>query len=238
MQKNNKFKFGVILGSGLNVIADSLPGKETVSEELDGIHAKRVILVQSPETPMVLFCGRKHFYEGYSKDEIIENINKAKEFGVEYLLITNAAGGLNENFAESDLMLINSHINLNSKLAGKRFGFPYDKDLTDKFKKICYDLNIKFLDGVYACLPGPAYETPAEVKLLKKIGADAAGMSTVPEVFEAVKHGIKVLGVSVITNLLKENSTAETSHINILKTSQKASEKLLFVVKRLANELK
>jgi purine-nucleoside phosphorylase len=238
MQKNNKFKFGVILGSGLDVITDSLPGKETVSEELDGIHVKRVILVQSPETPMVLFCGRKHFYEGYSKDEIIKNVNKAKEFGVEYLLITNAAGGLNENFEESDLMLINSHINLNSKLAGKRFSFPYDKDLTDRFKKICYDLNIRFFDGVYACLPGPAYETPAEVKLLKKIGADAAGMSTVPEVFEAVKHGIKVLGVSIITNLLKENSIAETSHFNILKTSQKASEKLFFVVKRLANELK
>lgn len=238
MQKNNKFKFGIILGSGLDVIADSLPGKKTVSEELDGIHAKRVILVKSPSAPMVIFCGRKHFYEGYSSDEIIGNIYKAKEFGLEYLLITNAAGGLNLNFEKTDLMLVNSHINLNSKSAWGRHVFPYDKDLKNKFKKICYELNIKFHDGVYACLQGPAYETQAEIKFQKKIGADAAGMSTIPEVLEAVKQGIKVLAVSVITNLLKENTLAKTNHYSVLKTSKKASEKLLFVVKRLANELK
>ena len=238
MQKNNKFKFGVILGSGLDVISDSFPEKEIVSEELDGIHSKRVIIIQSPETPMVLFCGRKHFYEGYSKDELIDNVKKAGEFGVEYLLVTNAAGAVNENFEESDLMLINSHVYLNTKLINKRCQFPYDKDLIDRFKYICYDLNLKFHDGVYACLPGPAYETPAEIALLKKIGVDAVGMSTVPEVFEAVKLGIKVFAVSVITNLLKENSPIKANHFNILKTSQKASEKLLFVVKRLANELK
>ncbi len=238
MQKNNKFKFGIILGSGLDVIADSLPGKKTVSEELDGIHAKRIILVESTETPMVLFSGRKHFYEGYAKEEITDNINKAGEFGVENLLITNAAGGLNENFGEADLMVINSHINLNSKLKGRRYSFPYDRDLEDRYKKVCYELNIKYFKGVYACLQGPAYETPAEIKLLKKMGADTAGMSTVPEVFEAVKQGIKVLGISVITNLLKQNIPAATSHIDVLKTSKKASEKLLFVVKRLANELK
>jgi len=238
MQKNNKFKFGVILGSGLDVIAESFLEKNIVSEELDGIHAKRVILIKSAETPMVLFCGRKHFYEGYSQDELIDNVKKAGEFGVEYLLVTNAAGGVNENFEESDLMLINSHVNLNAKLINERCQFPYDKELMSRFKNICYDLNLKFYDGVYACFPGPAYETPAEVTLLKKAGIDAVGMSTVPEVFEAVKRGIKVLAVSVITNLLIENCPAKASHHNILKTSQKASEKLLFVVKRLANELK
>jgi purine-nucleoside phosphorylase len=238
MSKNSKFKLGIILGSGLDVIADSLSGKETLSEELDGIHYKKVILVHSDEFPMVLFCGRRHFYEGYSRDETIGNITKAREIGIKYILITNAAGGLNENFEVSDLMLINSHITLNPKLKGSIRSFPYDKDLMNRFKEICNKQHIKFFDGVYTCLQGPAYETQAEIKFQKKAGADAAGMSTVPEVNEAVKQGIKVLGVSVITNLLKENCPSQITHQDVLKTSKKASEKLLFVVKRLANELK
>jgi purine-nucleoside phosphorylase len=238
MQENNKVKFGVILGSGLNRVADYFPSAELVSKEPLGIHSKRIFKVDDQVNPVMLYCGRKHFYEGYSTDEINHNINDAASRGIEYLLITNAAGGLNVNFEESDLMLIHSHINLNSKLIGERISFHYDEMLNEKFKNICFDLNTKFYSGIYACLPGPAYETNSEIRFLKKTGADAVGMSTVPEVLHAKKLGIKVLGVSVITNLLRENKHFITTHQGVLETSKKASEKLFFVVKRLANELK
>lgn len=238
MQKNNKFKFGVILGSGLDIVADYFPKVKLVSEEQEGIHSKRILLVEASRRPVVLYCGRKHFYEGYSPDEINSNIEDAASRGVKYLLITNAAGGLNVNYEESDLMMIHSHINLNPKLRSEMISFPYDEGLNERFKQICFKLKTKFYSGIYACLPGPAYETNSEIRFIKITGADAVGMSTVPEVLHAKKLGIKVLGVSVITNLLRENHHFKTAHENVLETSKKASEKLFFVVKRLANELK
>jgi purine-nucleoside phosphorylase len=238
MQKNNKVKFGVILGSGLDTAALYFNSLKLVSEELHGIHSKRIYLLDAPKASVVLYCGRKHFYEGYTRDEINSNIQDAASRGVKYMLITNAAGGINVNYEKSDLMMIHSHINLNSKLRNEMIGFPYDEGLNERFKKICSNLKIKFYSGVYACLPGPAYETNSEISFLKKTGADAVGMSTVPEVMQAKILGIKVLGVSVITNLLRENHHIKTTHKSVLETSKKASEKLFFVVKRLANELK
>jgi purine-nucleoside phosphorylase len=238
MRKNNIVKFGVILGSGLDSVADYFSKTKLVSEEQKGIHSKRILLAEDSRNPIVLYCGRKHFYEGYSQDEIYSNIDDAVSRGVKYLLITNAAGGLNVNYEESDLMMIHSHINLNTKLKSEMISFPYDEELSEKFKQICFKLKTKFYSGIYACLPGPAYETNSEIRLLKKTGADAVGMSTVPEVLHAKKLGIKVLGVSVITNLLRENQYFTTTHESVLETSKKASKKLFFVVKRLANELK
>ena len=238
MRKNKAVKFGVILGSGLDKVADYFPKTKLISEEQKGIHSKRILLVEDSRSPVILYCGRKHFYEGYSRDEINSNIDDAESRGVRYILITNAAGGLNVNYEETDLMMIHSHLNLNSKLKGEMFSFPYDEELIEKFKKICFSLKTKFYSGVYACLPGPAYETNSEISFLKKTGADAVGMSTVPEVMHAKKVGLKVLGVSVITNLLRENLPSGTAHTDVLETSKKASEKLFFVVKRLASELK
>jgi purine-nucleoside phosphorylase len=238
MQKNNKAELGIVLGSGLDSVAGYFPSAKLVFKEPQGIHSKRIFLVGDLNNPAVLYCGRKHFYEGYSQDEINSNVDDAASRGVKYLLITNAAGGINVNYEESDLMLIQSHINLNSKLTGEKISFPYDEGLNERFKNICYDMNTKFYNGIYACLPGPAYETNSEIRFLKKTGADAVGMSTVPEAFHAKKLGIKVLGVSVITNLLKENIHSVTTHKSVLETSKKASKKLFFVVKRLANELK
>jgi purine-nucleoside phosphorylase len=238
MQRNNKVKFAVILGSGLDVIADFFPSRKLISEDKSGIHLKRVYLAQADDSQVLLFCGRRHYYEGYSAGEITSNIDDALARGVEYILLTNAAGGINVNFDESDLMLISSHINFNSKLISKRTKFPYDRSLMEYFSRTCRELKVKLHNGVYACLPGPAYETGSEIGFLKKTGADAAGMSTVPEILHASKLGIKVLAVSVITNILVQNMPSVTSHLDILKTSQKASEKLFFVVKSFANELK
>lgn len=238
MQENNKVKLGVILGSGLDAVAELFTDRKLISQKSPGIHERRVYEVNCSESTVTLFCGRSHFYEGLSTEEITSNVTEAKERGIKYLLITNAAGGLNVNFEESDFMLINSHINLNSKLVFNKKLIKYDGELRTMFTKICSDLKIKLYNGVYASLPGPAYEANAEIKFLKKTGADAVGMSTIPEVFEAAKLGIKVIGLSVITNLLKENSPSSISHLNVLKTSKTASEKLFFVVKRLANELK
>lgn len=238
MLENNKVKFGVVLGSGLDTIADLFTEKKIVSEKSPGIHKRRVYEVRDSGSSTMLFCGRSHFYEGFTAEEITSNITEAKSRGIEYLLITNAAGGINVNFEESDFMLINSHINLNSKLLYDKKQINYDEKLRNLFTKVCSDLKIKLHNGVYASLSGPAYETNAEIKFLKKTGADAVGMSTIPEVFEASKSGIKVIGLSVITNLLRENSSTVINHKAVLKTSKCASEKLFFAVKRLANELK
>lgn len=238
MQENKKVKFGVILGSGLDHLADFFPEHKLISEKSPGIHKRRIYEVNTPDSRILLFCGRSHYYEGFSTEEITSNVSEAKSRGIEYLLITNAAGGINVNFEESDLMLINSHINLNPKLIFDKRQIIYDAYLLEIFTKVCNDLKIKFYNGIYASLPGPAYETNAEIRLLRKVGADSVGMSTIPEVFEASKQGIKVIGLSVITNLLKENSSSGINHLAVLKTSKTATEKLFFVVKRLANELK
>lgn len=238
MLKNNKVKFGVILGSGLDYLANFFPERRLISGISPGVHRRRIYEVITPELSLVLFCGRSHYYEGYPASEITSNVLEAKSRGVENLLITNAAGGLNVNFEESDMMLITSHINLNSKLAANRKPVIYNTNLSDLFAEVCRELKIKLHHGVYASLQGPAYETNAEIRLLKKAGADAVGMSTVPEAFEASKHGIKIIALSVITNLLREDLRSGINHAAVLKTSKAATEKLFLAVKRLAIELK
>jgi purine-nucleoside phosphorylase len=238
MQGINKVNFAVILGSGLDAIAGFFPSRRLISEDKSGIHRKRVFLAEADKSRILLFCGRRHYYEGYSAREITASIDDASAYGVKYILLTNAAGGLNVNFEESDLMLINSHVNFNSKLQGKRTEISYNKTLMERFTETCSELKVKIHNGVYACLPGPAYETCSEISFLKRAGADAAGMSTVPEMLYGFNLGIKMLAVSVITNILVQNIPSVTSHSGILKTSQKASEKLFFVVKSFANELK
>lgn len=226
MINNSKITLALILGSGVDLDGDMISGKNVILEDKKGIHHKTIYTCKVQNREVLVFKGRRHFYEGYSLDEITYNINFAVNMGAERILITNAAGGLNENFSEGDLMLITSHINFLDKL---RFTPKnphrvfYSKELQEKFRESCRKVNVKLHEGTYGCYSGPTYETNAEIRFQKKIMLDAAGMSTVPEVIEAASRKIDVIALSVITNLLKENSAAETSHDNVLLTAQKAS---------------
>ncbi|HMQ80177.1 MAG TPA: purine-nucleoside phosphorylase [Ignavibacteria bacterium] len=226
MINNSKIALALILGSGVDLDDDLISGKTVILEDKKGIHHKTIYTCSVQNKGVLVFKGRRHFYEGYSLEEITFNINFAINMGVERILITNAAGGLNENFSEGDLMLITSHINFLDKLrfTSKKAQLPfYSKELQDKFRSSCRIMNVKLHEGTYGCYSGPTYETKAEIRFQKKIMLDAAGMSTVPEVIESSSKRIEVIALSVITNLLKENSAAETSHDNVLLTAQKAS---------------
>lgn len=223
---NSKIALALILGSGVDLDEDIISDRTILLEDSAGIHRKTIYRCRVNDKDVLVFKGRRHFYEGYSLEEITYNINYAIKHGADKILITNAAGGLNDNFSDGDLMLITSHINFIDKLrfAGERTHRPfYSKELQDKFRFSCKVSNVKLHEGTYGCYSGPTYETNAEIRFQKKIMLDAAGMSTVPEVIEAASNTISVVALSVITNLLKENSAGQTSHENVLLTAQKAS---------------
>ncbi|RPI16646.1 MAG: hypothetical protein EHM58_11490 [Ignavibacteriae bacterium] len=228
----------IILGSGLDVIVELIPQKTLLYTKTEGIHNKRIYSGVVNHKTVLFFCGRSHFYEGFCNEIILENIKKAKEYGAKYMLITNAAGGLNPHFHEADIMLINSHINLNQQFKNKRTSYcPYNKEFMSLFRDTCKSLKIAFHDGIYGFSHGPAFETKAEIRMLKKMGIDAIGMSTVPEVIEGFSNEIKILGLSVITNILKENQVNPASHEDVIKTASKASEQLFQVINKLIIEL-
>lgn len=229
MINNSKIALALILGSGIDTGEEISQDKNILFEDTKGIHRKVIYLCRIAGKNVLVFKGRRHFYEGYSIEEITYNVNFAIKSGAGNILITNAAGGLNENFCEGDIMLITSHINFIDKLkfssANNNNGF-YNKELQDKFRASCKAVNVKLQEGTYGCYSGPTYETNAEIRFQKKIMLDAAGMSTVPEVISAAAKRINVIAVSVITNLLRENSIAKTSHDDVLLTAGKASESL------------
>jgi purine-nucleoside phosphorylase len=234
---NSNIVLGLILGSGIDLDENIITDKAIYSIDRGGIHIKIVYTCKINGKELLVFKGRKHFYEGFSRDEMLENIRIAKEHGVRNLLITNAAGGLNENFIDGDLMLITSHISFNNKLVYHKNSDPYSHELIEKFKRACMKSKVKLQEGLYGFYSGPTYETKAEIRMQKKIGLDAAGMSTIPEVYEAASLGMKVISVSVITNLLKENAILPASHEDVLFTAQKASASLNKAIENLISEL-
>ena len=233
----SKISLAVVLGSGLGELISALPGIDIISEDYNGIHKKLIFTSEIAGKKVLFFSGRKHFYEGYGPEEITANMRIAAQMGVKNVLITNAAGGLNPSFAIGDMMLLKSHLNLNQKLIFKETHIPYSKELYEMIGSAVRSLSVSMYEGVYCCSSGPAYETMAEVRMLKKIGCDAVGMSTIPEVFEAKSLGMKVAAVSVITNLLNENDLAPTSHEYVLEAASRASRPLFGLIKYLLNEL-
>jgi purine-nucleoside phosphorylase len=233
----SNINLGLILGSGVDLDQNHISSKEILKEDNNGIHNKVVYTCNLNGTGLLVFKGRQHFYEGHSFESLTSGITLASEMGVKNILITNAAGGLNGNFEEGDLMLINSHINFLDKINHKRTSFPYSKDLKNKFLNVSNKMKVKVHEGVYGYYPGPAYETCGEIRFQKKIGLDAAGMSTIPEVYAARELGINVIAVSVITNLLKENIPQHTSHDEVLLIAKRASEKLNSILPGFVSEL-
>jgi purine-nucleoside phosphorylase len=235
--KNSNIALGVILGSGVDLDESIILDKRVILEDTTGVHKKIVYTCELGGEQVLIFKGRRHFYEGYNYDEITSNITYADKAGVKNLLITNAAGGLNSNFSEGDLMLITSHVNFNDRLKRAAGRIHYSKRLKLAFLNACRKNTVAIHEGTYGCYQGPTYETRAEVRFQKKIGLDAAGMSTIPEIYAARRKGMEVIAVSIITNLLKECSGEITSHENVLQTATLASLRLNKVLPSFVSEL-
>ena len=236
---------GLVLGSGLNPLAEAIEGAVAVPyEEIPHFststapgHEGRLIAGQLAGQTVLAMQGRVHFYEGYTAEEITFPIRVMQRLGVGRLILTNAAGGINPGFHAGDLMLIVDHLNFvgmagNNPLIGPNepaFGtrFPsmthaYPRSLRKAALASAQELGITLRQGVYAFLAGPNFETPAEVRYLRLVGADAVGMSTVPEALVAVHAGIEVLGISTITNVAIDHLDAdkETSEEEVMETGR------------------
>jgi purine-nucleoside phosphorylase len=248
---------GLILGSGLGVLADEIenpvkiPYKDIPNFPISTVkgHAGQLVIGKLHGVQVVAMQGRFHFYEGYSMQVITFPVRVMKEIGVEKLVVTNAAGGVNEGFTPGDLMLITDHINnmgtnpligSNIEEFGPRFpdmSMAYDPELQKVAEKSAERLGIEMKKGVYIAFTGPSYETPAEVRLARKLGGDAVGMSTVPEVIVAVHSGLKVLGISCITNMAAGILSQPLSHAEVIETTQMVKSKFLSLVKEIVKNL-
>ena len=232
-------RVALVLGSGLGGFADTLDDRDVVPYgEIPSMpvskvvgHAGNLVLGRASGTPVVAMQGRVHLYEGHPVEDIVFGVRLMRELGAEAMIITNAAGGCGDGFEAGDLMLINDHLNLtgtnallgpNEEAFGPRFpdmSQAYDPELGQMADAVAKAMGFGLQRGVYAGLLGPTYETPAEVRMLKGLGADAIGMSTVLEVIAARHMGMRVLGVSCITNLAAGISKVPLSHDEVTETA-------------------
>ncbi|MFB6465932.1 purine-nucleoside phosphorylase [Cytobacillus sp. Hz8] len=257
----NKFeqppKIGLILGSGLGVLGDEIensvkiPYREIPDFPVSTVegHAGQLVFGDLNGIQVVAMQGRFHYYEGYSFDKVTFPVRVMKELGVETIIVTNAAGGVNESFSPGDLMLLSDHINNmgSNPLIGPndpKFGvrFPdmsesYSKELRQIAKEIAQKLQIQIQEGVYVGNTGPTYETPAEIRMIRSWGGDAVGMSTVPEVIVARHSGMKVLGISCISNMAAGILDQPLNHEEVIETTGKVKVNFLKFVKELVKEI-
>ncbi|PPR78257.1 MAG: Purine nucleoside phosphorylase 2 [Alphaproteobacteria bacterium MarineAlpha2_Bin1] len=242
-------KVGIILGSGLSDIRSIIKNKKIINyNNLPGFpktsvegHKGELIIGEINNTHVVCLNGRSHLYEG-NNEGMITPIRTLKEIGIDKLVLTNAAGSINEKFSPGSLMLINDHINfqftnplvgINNDNYGPRFPDltnAYDTFLKEKIKLIAKELSINLHEGTYLSCLGPNFETPAEIKAFKILGADAVGMSTVPEVILARHCGIKVIALSIITNLAAGISSKPITHEETLANAKIASKNISLLI--------
>ena len=257
-QKTNGFvpEIGIILGSGLGELADeycdfAVPYSEIpnfIKSNVVG-HKGRLVFTQINNKNVVMMQGRNHFYEGHSMSEVTYPVKVMKKLGVKTLILTNAAGAVNESFRPSDLMIITDHINFmgtnpligpNDDSLGERFPDMsefYKKYLVDVAEKCAEKLGIDIQKGVYMACTGPSYETPTEIRMARLFGADAIGMSTVPEAIVANYCGIHVLGISCISNSASGISQEQLSHSEVIETTTKAKEKFKALIKEIIKNI-
>lgn len=245
-------ELALVLGSGLGALADEVEDPVVVStSELPGYpqstvqgHAGRLVFGRMEGKNVLFIQGRVHFYEGHPARTLGAPVRLAHALGARHLILTNAAGGLNPEWKPGTLMLISDHINLalNSPLAGPvgpgeiRFpdmSEPYDRKWQETAEKVSLNRNITLRKGVYLWTAGPSYETPAEITFFRRIGADAVGMSTVPEAIQAVALGMKVLGISTITNLAAGLQGSALNHEEVLEVGREVRDQLVALVRAL-----
>ncbi|MEK7790418.1 MAG: purine-nucleoside phosphorylase, partial [Deltaproteobacteria bacterium] len=220
----------------------------TPGHSIEG-HAEKFIFSKIENISVYLLQGRAHYYEGKTMQEVTFPIRVLKKLGVTTLILTNAAGALNESYRAGEFMLIKDHINLmpDHPLRGKNWDKwgPRFPDLSDAYdekyrllaKKIAKEMAFTLQEGIYAAISGPSYETPAEVKMLKLLGADASGMSTVPETIVARHQGMKVLAISCLTNMAAGIDHGKPTHEEVLEVAKKVSEKFHRFLKKLIIEI-
>jgi purine-nucleoside phosphorylase len=236
----------VVLGSGLGAFAETLEDKVVIPYDeipdfarstVEG-HSGRLVVGQLPSTAVnvAVMQGRFHYYEGYSMEEVTLPIRAFGAMGLEKLALTNAAGGVNPEFKQGDLMLISDHINLMmiSPLRGehdKRLGerFPdmtevYSREYRRIVKEAAAEIGLELREGVYLALQGPNYETPAEIRMMRALGADAVGMSTVPEAIVAKQMGMMTLGLSLIANAAAGIEEGSINHAEVMEMGQRVSK--------------
>ncbi len=243
----------IILGSGLGGMAASVESAKIIP--YDDIpdwpvstvigHQGHLVVGKFESKEVIVMQGRVHYYEGYSMAQVVLPIRVLQRLGIEILIVTNAAGAVNPSYTPGDLMLISDHINLigmaglnplrgpNLDELGPRFpdmSQAYDKTLMELARKVAAEEKITLQEGVYICLAGPSFETPADLRYLRIIGADAVGMSTVPEVITARHGGVRVLGVSGISNKANLDGQTTTTHEEVLEAGQKIAPKLTTLI--------
>jgi len=259
----HKPEVGVVLGSGLSALADRVADADVISYDdiphfvpstVPG-HVGRLVIGVLGGVRVLLMQGRTHFYEGYSTAQVSLPVRVMQYLGVGALIVTNAAGGIHPEFASGDLMVINDHINLvgmagQNPLRGPNeadFGvrFPsmapaYDPALVTLAEEVAREQGITLRRGVYVMVAGPSYETPAEIRFLRTIGADAVGMSTVPEVVVARHAGMRVLGISLISNVAidaLEKAQGMATHEEVLEAGRRAVPALIALVEGILTRL-
>jgi len=242
---------GLILGSGLGPYADTFSdATEIPYGELPHFprstvsgHAGKMVLGEAEGVPAVALQGRVHFYEGYSMEQVVLPTRVLGALGIRQLVVTNAAGGIDVDFRPGDLMLITDHINLmgtnpligpNIDPLGPRFpdmSEAYDGSMRETALRVARQQRITLKQGVYAGLTGPSYETPAEIRMLRQLGASAVGMSTVPEVIAAAHMGVRVLGISCITNMAAGILPQKLTHQEVMDTTAMVQEKFISLLR-------
>ena len=243
--------YGIILGTGLGNLASeitvdiSIPYGEIPNFPVSTVpgHSGELILGEISGCKVLAMRGRFHFYEGWAMEQTVFPVRVMKFLGIENLIVSNASGGVNPKFKVGDIMIITDHINfmpvhplhgLNDDRFGPRFvdmHEPYSHKLIDKMSNVAKKLGIEVHKGVYLALQGPTFETPAEYRMVKLVGADTVGMSTVPEVIVAKHMGMHCFGVSVITDLGIEGEVHAVSHEEVQEVARKSERKLTKLVR-------
>ncbi|MDI6688928.1 MAG: purine-nucleoside phosphorylase [Actinomycetota bacterium] len=246
---------GIVLGSGLGGLVDEIKDKKIIPYRdiphfpipMTPGHSGNLVSGKFEGKEVIVMQGRPHYYEGYTMKGITLPIRVFKELGVEILILSNAAGGLNPDFDVRDFMIITDHINLmgtnpliglNDPELGPRFldmSQAYDRKLIEIAQKVAREEGIRLHKGVYVGVPGPSYETPAEIEFLARIGANAVGMSTVPEAIVANHAGLRVLGISCITDVVSDKK--KVTHEEVLVQAQKTEVNLRKLIKGIVRKV-
>lgn len=250
-------EIGLILGSGLGELADRIADPDDIPyHDLPHFpkptvagHKGQFVLGKLKGKSVMAMQGRYHHYEGYSLQQVAFPVAVMKAAGIKTLLVTNAAGGINQHFAPGDLMLITDHINMlggspligpNDETVGPRFpdvSAAYTPSLIERAEDVARHAGIHVQKGVYLATSGPQYETPAEIRMMRTLGADAVGMSTVPEVIAAAHAGLSVLGISCITNMASGILDQPLSHHEVIETAERVKGPFTRLVEGIIDQL-
>ena len=250
---SGEIDIAIILGTGLGSLSRDIENKIVIKyEDIPNFptstvkgHASELIIGDLEGKKVLALNGRFHFYEGYSMEQVTFAVRVINALGIKKLLVSNAAGGMNPDFRAGDLMVITDHINLmgENPLIGKNYDelgprFPdmsnaYDKDLVLLAQKCAEDINIDVKKGVYVAVTGPNFETGAELRMLRLIGGDAVGMSTIPETIVANHMEMKVLGISCITDMAIADNLEPINHLKVIETANKSMNRFVLLIKRI-----